>query len=519
MDKKTFLLITIAALFLMVSFPKIGQPFFVWFALIPLLFAVEGKSIYKTFLAAWFCGLIFYTGLIYWIVVVTTTYGGLIYPLGIFVMLLLVTYLSLYCGLAFALSRFIEERTPFTLPLILPFIWVSLEYIRSFAFSGFPWESLGYALYQSRYLIQCADIAGIYGISFIIVFTNTTGYLLLRGISERRFPLKELFLTMVLIGMVLIYGRARLIGINKISQTSPEIPVGLVQGNIDQGIKWNRAFRQQAIEIHRRLSVLSLERGSRLIIWPESSTPFYFQSSLDYQRIIFDIIEGSGSYILIGSPFFNQLHGNLRNYNSAFLLSPSREVLERYDKIHLVPYGEYIPLKRFFPFINKMVVGIGDFYPGQNRTIFNLPDGSFSVLICYEIIFPDLTRKFVKDGAHFLVNITNDAWFGSTSAPYQHLSMAAVRAIENRRFVARAANTGISAIIDATGCIQSTSKLFTEQLLTGTIRPLSVRTFYTQFGDVFAFLAIGFSFFLICLALLKRFKRQVLPGRKQLFLH
>ena len=228
MSKKTFLLITISAIFLILSFPKTGQSYFVWFALIPLLFAVEGKSVYKSFLTAFFCGLIFYTGLIYWIVVVTTTYGGLIYPLGIFVMLLLVTYLSLYCGLALALSRYIEERTPFTLPLILPFIWVSLEYIRSFLFSGFPWESLGYALYQSRNLIQFADITGIYGISFIIVFTNVSGYLLLRGIPEKRFPFKELVLTTLLICMVFFYGRVRLMEIKKISLTSFEIPVGLI---------------------------------------------------------------------------------------------------------------------------------------------------------------------------------------------------------------------------------------------------------------------------------------------------
>ena len=507
MDRKTFLLICTSAIFLIFSFPKPGQSFFVWFSLIPILFAIEGKSTYKTFLAGFICGLLFYTGLIYWIVVVTTTYGGLIYPLGIFVMLLLVTYLSVYFGLAFSLSRFIEERTPFTLPLILPFIWISLEYVRSFLFSGFPCQNLGYALYQSRYLIQCADLTGIYGISFLIVFTNLSGYLLLRGIPEKRLPLKELLLTVILISMALLYGRERLNEINKISQTAPAIPVGLIQGNIDQGIKWNRAFRQQAIDIHKRLSVESLESGARLIIWPESSTPFYFQSSLDYQKIIFDIIRGSDAYILIGSPFFQQVNNTVRNYNSAFLLSPSGNVLERYDKNHLVPYGEYIPLKRFFPFINKMVVGIGDFYPGEKRTIFKIPEGFFSVLICYEIIFPDLTRRFVKEGARFLVNITNDAWFGNTSAPYQHLSMATVRTIENRRFIARAANTGISAIIDASGDIQSTTKLFTEQLLTGTIRQLSIKTFYTRFGDVFAYFSIAFSFFIISFALLKRFNR------------
>ena len=171
--------------------------------------------------------------------------------------------------------------------------------------------------------------------------------------------------------------------------------------------------------------------------------------------------------------------------------------------MHLVPYGEYIPLKRFFPFINKMVVGIGDFYPGDSKTILRLPEASFAVLICYEIIFPDLTRRFVKNGAQFLVNITNDAWFGKTSAPYQHLSMAVVRAIENRRFIARAANTGISSIISASGEIQTSSKLFTETLVTGTIHILTIQTFYSKYGDIFAYLMVLFTVVLITVALLK----------------
>jgi apolipoprotein N-acyltransferase len=188
------------------------------------------------------------------------------------------------------------------------------------------------------------------------------------------------------------------------------------------------------------------------------------------------------------------------------LLSPSNRVIGRYDKIHLVPYGEYVPLKKFFPFIYKMVEGIGAFYPGQNISLLNLPEASFGVLICYEVIFPDLTRRFVKKGALFLVNITNDAWFGKTSAPYQHLSMAVFRAIENRRFIARAANTGISAFIDATGEIKSPSKLFTESLITGKIGLLTIPTFYTNYGDVFALLSALLSVALFSIAMLRKIR-------------
>lgn len=504
MNKKDYCLILASAALLILSFPKIDQAYLAWIALVPILYALEGKSVYQTFLAGLLCGCIFYTGLIYWIVVVTTTYGGLIYPVGIFVMLLLVTYLSLYCALAFSLARFIEAKISLALPAVLPFIWVALEYLRSFLFSGFPWESLGYAQYRSRLLIQCADITGVYGMSFLIISVNASLYLLLRGIPAKKIPWKEGALTILLIVLALSYGSWRLEAIEKTAGAAAKIRSGLIQANIDQGIKWNRAFRNHAIARHQQLSREALYGTTRLLIWPESSTPFYFQSETDYQEAIFDIISDKDAYLLLGSPSAEVRNGRAQIFNSAFLLSPSRKVVGRYDKIHLVPYGEYIPLKRFFPFINKMVEGIGDFSSGSAVTLLELPEALFGVLICYEIIFPDLTRWFVKRGAHFLVNITNDAWFGNTSAPYQHLSMAVLRAIENRRCIARAANTGISAFIDATGTIQSATPLFTESVLTATIDLLTVQTFYTTYGDVFARLCAFLSFALLCSALLSR---------------
>ena len=268
----------------------------------------------------------------------------------------------------------------------------------------------------------------------------------------------------------------------------------------------HRAFRSQTIERHQKLSRKALYPDTRLLIWPESSTPFYFQSEKDYQEAIFDIIRDKDVFLLLGSPSMEVREGRLYNYNSAFLLSPLQKVAGKYDKIHLVPYGEYIPLKHFFPFINKMVAGIGDFSSGDSISLLGLPEASFGVLICYEIIFPDLTRRFVKQGAQFLVNITNDAWFGKTSAPHQHLSMAVVRAIENRRYIARAANTGISAFIDATGEIKSASALFTESFLTGTIGIMDMKTFYTTYGDVFALISSLVSLLMLSYALLRKWK-------------
>jgi len=207
MCKKDIQLILFSAILLVVSFPKIDQSFLAWVALIPLLYAVEGKGVYRSFLWGWLCGFVFYIGLIYWIVVVTTTYGKLPYPLGILVMLLLVSYLSLYFGLTLATSRFIEEKTAFKVPTTLPFIWVTMEYLRTFLFTGFPWENLGYSQYHSLLLIQCADITGVYGISFLIVYINSTLYLLLRGIPDKKIPYKEIILALFIVIVVALYGR------------------------------------------------------------------------------------------------------------------------------------------------------------------------------------------------------------------------------------------------------------------------------------------------------------------------
>ena len=186
-----------------------------------------------------------------------------------------------------------------------------------------------------------------------------------------------------------------------------------------------------------------------LIIWPETATPFFFQDAKEYQPLVLDIPEKTNAFLLFGTPSYKIEKGKVNHYNSAYLLSPSGELVGKYDKIHLVPFGEYVPLARAFSSSSDpWGKGSEILNPGRRSTIFSLPQGKFGVLICFEIIFPDLCRRFVKKGANFLVTITNDAWFGKTSAPYQHLSMAAFRAVENRVFIARAANTGISAFID-----------------------------------------------------------------------
>jgi apolipoprotein N-acyltransferase len=486
MRTRTLFLIITSACLLVLSFPRIEQPFCIWFALVPLIYIMEGRSSYRCFLLGWLSGFLFYTGLIYWIVVVTTTYGKLPYPVGIVLMLLLSAYLALYTGISFALARFVEVKSSLPFPLLLPLFWVALEYVRSFLFSGFPWENLGYSQYRQLTLMQCADITGVYGISFLVVWVNAVVYLLIRGIALKRIPWKTLAFTAVILASVLLYGRFRIREVSALASASPSIDVGLVQGNVSQDIKWNKNFLDDTLNRHRALTRSALDAGAKLVIWPESATPFYFQNEPYYQQALFDLIRNQDAYLLIGSPAFASENRRLFSFNSAFLLSPAAAIAGRYDKMHLVPYGEYVPLKELFFFVDKMVEGIGDFRPGNSISLMPLPGCDFGVLICYEIIFPDLTRRFVKQGAEFLVNITNDAWFGNTGAPYQHFSMAVVRAIENKRYIARAANTGISGLISPIGEIVAASAVFSEASLTGSVSHLQLTTLYTRFGDVFA---------------------------------
>jgi apolipoprotein N-acyltransferase len=225
-----------------------------------------------------------------------------------------------------------------------------------------------------------------------------------------------------------------------------------------------------------------------LIVWPEAATPFFFANDRDFRARLLLLARDVDRPLLFGSPSYTREGDQDIMYNSAFLVGSEATVLGRYDKIHLVPFGEYIPLRRVLVFLDKLVEGIGDFRSGETYTVMAVPQGRFAVLICFEVIFPDLVRHFVRQGAQFLVNITNDAWFGYSPASYQHLSMVVFRAVENRLPIVRAANTGISAVIEPTGELVEQTNLFERTWIKGRIIPAAgLTTFYTRWGDLFAY--------------------------------
>ena len=505
MKKRDILLSLFSGILLIFSFPNFDLEFLAWFALVPLFYSIDGKGLYHSFKLGFFTGFVSFLGILYWIIVAVHTYGNVSFILSGLILLLLVTYLSLFTGAFTFLTRLIQTRSGIQTILFTPILWVALEYLRSFLLTGFPWAYLGHTQYLNLSFIQMADITGVYGLSFVILSVNASLYWVLHQWPKRTFPFKEVAITVLILLSFLIYGYVKIRHVDRETIKSPPLKLALVQGNIDQSIKWDESFQLETLKIYRRLSMRVAEDKPDLIIWPETATPFFFQEAKEYQPIVLEIPEKTNAFLLFGTPFYKIEKGKVNYYNSAFLISPSKKLIGKYDKIHLVPFGEYIPLRKLLFFIESSIgEGIGNFKPGKESFNFSLPQGKFGVLICFEIIFPDLCRRFVKDGADFLVTITNDAWFGRTSASHQHLSMATFRAIENRVFIARAANTGISAFIDPKGKIVDQGGIFAEEAMNGTIHLSRNKTFYTLYGDVFAWSCSGFSIFFLLHALIRR---------------
>jgi apolipoprotein N-acyltransferase len=496
MKKRDLLLSLLSGGLVILTFPNFNLEFLAWFALVPLFLAMDGKRLFHSFVLGFLTGLVSFLGILYWIIVAVHTYGNVPLILSFMILLLLVLYLSLFYGAFTLLTRFVQMRSGLQTPLFTPVLWVSLEYLRSFFLTGFPWANLSYSQYLNLPFIQMADITGTYGLSCVILLVNATLFLVLHQWSKKTFPIREAIITAVILMGFLIYGYLKMSAIHWEMTQQPPLKVGLVQGNIDQSIKWDEFFQKETLKIYERLSLKVADEKPDLIIWPETATPFFFQDAKEYQPLILDIPERTNAFLLFGSPSYKIVRGEVNHYNSAYLLSPSRELMGKYDKIHLVPYGEYVPLGEILP-LGSLGEGIGNFKSGKVIYNFSIPQAKFGVLICFEIIFPDLCRRFVKKGADFLVTITNDAWFGRTSAPYQHFSIAVFRAVENRVFIARAANTGISGFIDPRGHIVKQGDLFTEEAMNGTIRLSRKKTFYTLYGDIFAWICSGLSLLLL----------------------
>ena len=387
--------------------------------------------------------------------------------------------------------------------------WIALEYLKAHLMTGFPWCLLGYSQYEHLHIIQLADLFGVYGISFLIVLVNGLIFRISTmplgrkiGVLKWELPISVLFLA-----GAWIYGHYQISGTQSHGQAGRPVKAAVVQANIDQSVKWDPAYQEETLQSYYRLTRAARSFHPELIVWPETSLPFFFQDNPRFSPRIISLAEESRAVLIFGSPAYRRDGRAVHYYNRAYMIAPDTRDILYYDKNHLVPFGEYVPFKKYLPFIHRLVEAAGDFARGEKSEALKTGDLSLGVLICFEAIFPELAGALARDGANILVNITNDAWFGMTSAPYQHLCMAVFRAVENHRPMIRAANTGLSAFITPTGAIQSKSDLFVEAVLTGSVSvgafPL---TFYSRFGDLFAvvLLVISCAHILYCFWMRRR---------------
>ncbi|HEX9934015.1 MAG TPA: apolipoprotein N-acyltransferase [bacterium] len=452
-------------------------------ALVPLFHVLRKRQPFDAFRAGYVVGFLWASGTFYWIA--WPTIAGF---LGVLLIMPLVT--GVFCLLLSRCIRLWGEGGLWA----APFLWVMLEVVTSYGQLAFPWNLLGNTLAAHPVWIQYAAITGVYGVSFWIVSMNV----LIRRVILN--PAKGRIVPILLLILPLAWGLA--------VQLRPfpgvrTLRVSLVQGNIDAYKKWTPEFIDSSFIVYDRMTRRIREQDPDLVLWPETATPCYLRHNARYWNWVRSLVDSLDVPLLTGAPDYAFGATNrIETYNAAFLFEPGSPVIGYYYKRHLVPFSEKIPFSETFPkmaaWVNRIVPDSGDYTAGDSTTVLNLrtrmhSQVSFSVAICFESIFPDLVRRFVSKGADFLVIITNDGWFGNTSGPRQHAAVAVLRAIENRRWVVRCANTGISECIDPYGRITDKTHWNQSVNLTRTISVGGPKTFYTEqatFISLF-FLSVG----------------------------
>lgn len=443
-------------------------------ALVPLLLDIYGKSPWRSFLSGFVAGIVAFTGLVYWVVISMNTYGGLSPALSLLVLALLVLYLALYVGF-FAWAVSFLQSGGLEAYLTAPLVWVILEYVRGFLLSGFPWSFLAHSQHNFLAFIQIASVTGSYFLSFLLVAVSGIAAFAIR---KKALPWPFLALTTLLFVVSIAFGINRL----QIPEHG-DLTGAIVQGNMPQDVKWDADFKAYTIRTYRDLSMRYGQETS-LIVWPETAMPFVFDHD-PLKEAVKEIPVALSSSLLFGAISRDSSH---RYYNSATALGSDGRTLGTYSKVHLVPFGEFTPLRQYFPFLANISVQIGDFFSGESHKPIRTDKGSVGILICFEGVFPAITNETVRQGANVLVNMTNDAWFGRSSAAYQHLGFYVFRAVETDRWILRSANTGISAIIDPQGRIRSRTGLFEKAVLKGQFAMKQSQTFYVRHGDYFVLL-------------------------------
>lgn len=462
------------------SFPPVSLAFLAWVGLVPLIRAwlkstSPSRSGYYGFL--WSLGFLFVT--LYWVAFNTGTYWWA----ALVSMIALVLFASLnyiFIGWWFG---WLQARWGRLALWSLPLIWVSVEFLRSFGSLGFPWIALANSQTVLLLPIQNAEITGIYGISLWVVLMNVLLVEYLDGQARQRaaLTLAVIFLFPWVSGWLLL----------------PEVPsatfkVGVVQPNVNALEKWVPAAMSEHFDQLNELTYRVAVDSPQVVFWPEAATPAYLRKGgRPYLQTIQEVLRDVKFPVVTGMPDYWRPSGEeVRYYNAVGYIDSLGLHEQQYNKIQLVPFGEYIPLSGWIPALKALNLGQGNFTQGDAYTVFEVDSVPFSVGVCYETTFPGLNRNFVRAGATFLVGVVNDAWYRTSSGPYQHAAQFRYRAVELRRPVVRAANTGISLVIDQAGRTVARLGLNEQGVFTAGIAPATGLTFYARYGDLFAWLTV-----------------------------
>jgi apolipoprotein N-acyltransferase len=430
----------------------------------------------------WLTGLAGTSAALYWLAVPIYEVGGLPWILAVPCALVIGAYVGLYGGFFAVFAHRLRVYPVFARCCALALCWFLLEELRGFLFTGFPWLTLASAFVPWTPVIQAAAVFGAYGLSGLLA---GTACLLAQGLRRKSCLYGGLLLTLALpLGGLL---RLENLPVADASPSPQALHLALVQGNIDQNQKWLPAYQQATIEHYLQLSEQAAASGHPdLIVWPETAMPFFFQNQPEYASRIRGFAKTYALPLLIGAPAHDGgAPGRRRTFNRAFLIGNAGEDLGFYDKEHLVPFGEYLPPWLDHPALAVLFQGVGNFAPGASELPLRVKDLVLGSLICYESIFPEITQARVAAGAVLLLNISNDAWFGLTSAPEQHLQLSVLRAVEQGRWLIRATNTGFSAFVDPAGRIRARSGLMRTEILAGIAVP---EQGFTPFHHVFPWL-------------------------------
>jgi len=492
-----------------------------WLAPLFLILALRGVTARRGLLLGLLAGLLAHSAVLHWIYVVTVTYGHALPVVGVIAPILLASYIAGFTAL-FGMALAWLERRGMASPFAIAALWAALDHLRSFALTGFPWATLGYAQHQNLALMPVVAWTGVYGLSFLSVLGAAA---VSRFFAPSRHGDDSCFAfsargagwsAWAALGtVVLAHGAGLALDASRSTLDRPAIRVGVLQGNIDQAVKWSPQWAERTLAIYEDLTRRAVAEGAEIVIWPETAAPGSPDSDPALRGRIAALAENTGAFLVVGAVGIDGFDpasreppklGDLSFYDSAFLFDPVGNSLGRYDKAHLVPFGEYLPLRRLLGrFIRAIATGSSsqDVTEGKSPHSLTLaglgggagePSVTVGVPICYELLFPDLVRRFVGDGADVLFAITNDAWYGRTGAPYQFLVMTAMRSAEGRVWTARAANTGVSALIDDRGRVREQTRIFERDFLVGEVpvRPPGVGdSFYVRHGDLFAWLCWG----------------------------